>query len=169
MAEKSEMAIIKERSDITLGALSGEDVAAIAGPVLTMGYRIIKTVWTGVAVGITAGEGSGLILGIANNDLTAAQIEASLEAQGPLFRGDRNLEELSNRFTKIVGQSVPVLGAVELAFVGPEGGAPVSTILRWSFPLGTSGWKWFIYNLGTGLTTGGTMRIMATHYGVWLS
>ncbi len=172
MAKKgSEMAIIKEQTTITLGALSGLDVAAQAGPTLLAGYRIIKTVWSATVIGLTVGEGVGLVLGIANNDLSAAEIEESLETNGPVNRGDRDREELAGRFTKIIGESRDITNGanVELPVVGPNGGAPVETILRWSFPLGTGGWKWFIYNLGTGVTTGATVRIIATHYGVWLN
>ncbi len=165
----SEMAIIKDVSIITIGGLSGQDVAAQAGPVLQKGYRLIKTRLAAHAVGVTSGEGGGLILGIANNDLTAAQIEASLEAGGPLFRGDRDLEEQAERFTKIVGAVAQAQNvSTEHKFTGPENGSPWEFVSRWSFPLGTAGWKWFVYNLGTGMTTGATVRILATHYGVWL-
>ncbi len=164
----SKMAIIKEQTTITLGALSGQDLAAQAGPVLAKGFRIIKTVWSATVIGLTTTEGLGLVLGIANNDLTAAQIEESIEAAGPLFRGDRNLEEFAERFTKQLGMVQDSGGPTEKPVIGPKGGSPSEAVLRWSFPLGTSGWKWWAYNLGTGLTTGATLRILATHYGVWL-
>ncbi len=165
----SELAIIKDNTIVTLGALSGQAVAAQAGPVLKQGYRIVKTIWSAVAIGLTAAEATGLILGLANNDLTAAQIKESLEAGGPLNRGDRDLEEKANRFTKQMGMmETPLVAATESRFKGPEGGSPTESKIMWSFPLGNAGFKWWIYNLGTGLTTGASVRVLATHMGVWL-
>ncbi len=163
------LAIIKEQTSFTLGALAGLDLAAGAGPTLTAGYRIIKTVWSAVVTALTSNEGVGLVLGIANKDLTAALIEASLETGGPRFRGDRDFEELAERFTKMLGQTQQTqVSGIETSIRGPDGGSPTETILRWSFPLGAAGWNWWIYNLGTTLTTGASVNILATHYGVWL-
>ncbi len=163
------LAIIKEQVTITLGALATLDTTVGAGPVLAQGYRIIKTVWSATAVALSSNQGSGMILGIVNKDLSAAQIEASLEANGPLFRGDRDREELAERFTKQLGQVTSTLvSGTEVVFKGPTGGSPTETILRWSFPLGAAGWNWWIYNLGSTLTTGASAHVLATHYGVWL-
>ncbi len=169
MAKDSELAIIKEQTSFTLGALVAKDLVAGSGPVLAAGFRIVKTVWVATITGLTSNEGVGLVLGIANGDLSASLIEASLEAGGPKFRGDRDFEELANRFTKMLGMTQATLvSGVETAIIGPEGGSPSESILRWSFPLGTTGWKWFLYNLGGTLTTGASLNLLATHYGVWL-
>lgn len=163
------LAIIKEQTTMTLGALTTLDTAVAAGPVLTQGYRIIKTRWSATGVALTSNEGMGIQLGIANKDLTAQQIEASLETNGPLFRADRDREETAERYTMLLGSSIATLvSGTEIVIVGPNGGAPTETILRWSFPLGAAGWNWFVYNLGGTLTTGASLHILATHYGVWL-
>lgn len=163
------LAIIKEQTTVTLAALAGLDLVAAAGPVLAQGFRIIKTVWSCGVISLTSNEGLGLILGISNGDLSAAEIEESLEAGGPLFRGDRDITERSERFTKQLGTvNRTAVSGVSVMFQGPTGGSPTETILRWSFPLGTAGWNWWIYNLLDTLTTGASARILATHYGVWL-
>ncbi len=162
------LAIIKEQTSITLGAFTALDTAVGAGPALTAGFRIIKTVWSATVVALTSTQGAGLLLGIANKDLTAQLIEASIETGGPLFRGDRDNEETAERYTKILGQVLENATDTAAVVKGPNGGSPNEAILRWSFPLGAAGWNWFAYNLGETLTTGATMQIVATHYGVWL-
>ncbi len=112
-----------------------------------------------------------MYLGIANADLTAAQIEECLETSGPLGPADRDKAEEAERFCKIVGEFVTRTGASDtvLALVGPEGGAPVSKTIRWTF-IEDIGWNWFIYrNAAAAMTTGATVRLLATNYGVWVT
>ncbi len=159
-------AIVKESTSFTLGALGTQDVVAGAGPVMSEDFRIIKTEVYANITGLTTGEAEGLYLGLANGDLSAAEIEESLEAQGPLFPRDRIPEEKAERLTKMIGRFDDK--ALIAVLLGPDGGSPVSKTIRWTFGKSQAGWKWFVHNIGTPLTTGATVRITATHFGVWV-
>ncbi len=162
--------IIKESVSIVLGALGQQDVVVGAGPVITEDFRIIKTEVWGAITGLTSAEADGLYLGIANGDLNAGEIEESLEANGPLFPGQAVEQERAGRLTKMLGQFIPASAANDLSrmLVGPDGGAPVSKTIRWTFGKSQGGWNWFVHNVGTVLTTGATLRLSAVHYGVWV-
>ncbi len=161
-------AIIKELTLVTIGALGSNDVVKAAGPVITEDFRIIKTEVSCTLTALTAGEGTGASLGIANNDLSAAEIEESLEVTGPLFPGDRILQEKAERFTKILGEFVPGNVNTQMLLQGPDGGSPVSATIRWTFGNSQAGWGWFVYNNGAAITTGATAVVRAVHYGVWV-
>ncbi len=161
-------AIIKELTTVSLGTLDINVALIFTGPIaLEENFRILKTQVIAYATGLTSGEGNGLVLGIANGELAASEIEESIEADGPLDRSDRIVQEKAERFTKFVGTARPTGTAGELAIVGPEGGSPIEFNLRWTFT-DTDSWAWFVYNMGPQLTTGATIRVVATHYGVWV-
>ncbi len=162
--------IIKESTSISLGVLTQQDVVVGAGPVITEDFRIIKTeVWATIT-GLTVNEADGLHLGIANGDLSAAEIEESLEAQGPLFPGQAIERERAGRLTRMIGSFLfrGTTPNVAVQLIGPDGGSPVSKTIRWTFGKSQGGWNWFIHNFGTALTTGATCRLTAVHYGVWV-
>ena len=73
-------AIVKEQTSLTLGALAGQAFTNIASSVsLDMDFRILKSEITAVVRAVTSLEGQGLILYMAEGDLSGAETEANIE------------------------------------------------------------------------------------------
>ncbi len=164
-------AIIREVVDLSVGALAGR--AAVLAPssvALVEDFRILKTELFATVVGLDAGEGEGLLLGMANGNLTAAEIEASIETQGPLGPSDRILQESAERQFHILGEFRHIVAVTDLVFIGKsEWSAGVKDIFRWTYT-DTDGWTYFLYlNSPASIATGWNLAIQATHYGVWLT
>jgi len=158
--------IIKEDISQALGALGGGSAILIATGQGTMlsAFRMLKSKIAGQVTGLTSGEAKGqLMLGIANGNLTLAEIEAAIESNGPVDRSDRVLTELAERAVFYIGRFMPP-GVVATDFMFGD----FEPKVRWSFGE-TDGWNFFVHNLdATALTTGATVRLKATHFGVWI-
>ncbi len=67
----------------------------------------------------------------------------------------------------------PTVNETERVFRNKYGGGLLNIEPRWTFRRGRTatdgGWNWAVYNDGVTITTGATMHILATHYGVWVS
>jgi len=153
-----------------LGALGAK--AAIGLGTLQSGmtedFRILKSKIVAWVVGLTAGQGEGLCLGIQNGELSAAEVAECLVANGPTDRNDRLLVERAGRYCEIFGDFVWMDPAsVSMRLQGPEGGQPVTIKPRWTFN-DPEAWDLFVFNAGGALTTGALLQLQATHYGVWL-
>ncbi len=168
-------AIVKEQSSVSLGALAGQDLAFGAGGVaLDMDFRILRSDITAVATAMTSLEGQGLILYMAQADLSAADIEANIEQNGPKRLGDKLEEEIASRWVRRIGiTSGPTVNETERVFRNKYNGGLLNIEPRWTFRRARTategGWNWAVYNDGITLTTGATVRILATHYGVWVT
>ncbi len=167
-------AILREKTQVTLGALAADDVAAnVSALALDGDFRILKSEITCTLRAITSLEGAGLILYMANADLTAAQIEATIEQNGPQASNDRDRQEIAERWVRRVGTSPNgTVNLTERMFENEHGGSLLTINPRWTFKrrrtVTDGGWKWAVYNDGVVLTTGATANILATHYGVWV-
>ncbi len=165
-------AIIRELiTNGALGSVTAKSVVAFAGPVLQEDFRILKSEVVALVQGFTTTEGEGLLLGIANGELSAAEIEESIEAAGPLDRNDRVQDERAMRNVKIFGtlRKAGVDGETHGQFENDNGGYLMTMKHRWTYS-NPEGWDWFIYNLSNGtITTGATLQLVATHYGVWVT
>ncbi len=163
-------AILRDSSaSPALGALAFQDLVSI-GNVLTLqdDFRILKSIISANIVGLTSGEGSNLIFGMANGELTAAEIEECIEATGPVDRNDRLAQERAERQVRVLGVSGPIDNSTTRKIIG-EGGSPVLIDkFPWTYS-NPEGWQFFLYNLGITLTTGATLEMIATHYGVWVT
>ncbi len=169
-AKKAPVAIIRETAVITLATLG--DVTAIKATQavsITDDFRIIKSEYRAFATGVTTQEFFGMNLYLVNDDLTAQQISNALVNDGPTNSSDRDKIEASNRFVKLMGHSETSERAnTVIAFKGPQNNEVMSEVVRWSFNKGV-GWNWAVFNnSGGALTTGGLVKIIATHYGVWI-
>ncbi len=164
-------AILREQiSGAALGALAAKDGIVIAGGLtLREDFRILKSEITALVIGLTSGQGEeGLSLHLCNGDLAEADIEACLETNGPLDRSDRDLAERAERFVRKIGVIRAEAADSEHTFSNEQGGGMLVVKPRWTFS-NASGWKYFVYNDGVLLTTGATVELMATHYGVWVT
>ncbi len=168
-------AIVKEQTTITLGALAGQDLAAAASAVLLdMDFRILRSDITAVITGATSLEAVGLILYMAQGILSVAEMEANIELNGPVRLGEKIEEEVASRWVRRVGITTgPTVNETERVFKNKHGGALLNIEPRWTFRRGRTasegGWNWGVYNDGVTLTAGGIVRILATHYGVWVT
>ena len=167
-------AIIKEDTSFTLGALAAQDVLATDSNVaLDKDFRILKTELSAILTGVTSLEGAGLLLYMTEGDLTAAEIEENIELNGPVTDGDQEGQERASRWVRRVAvSSDDTVNNTERSMRG-EGNSPlISLNPRWTFRRRRTstegGWNWAIYNDGVVLTTGTTVRVKATHYGVWV-
>lgn len=167
--------IVREQTSITLGALALNDAAGANSAVeLDMDFRILKSEITAVARGVTSLEGQGLILYMVQGDLLVADAEATIEVNGPLRMGDRTQIEIAERWVRRVGITVgPTVNETERVFRNETNGALLTINPRWTFRRGRTategGWVWLVYNSGVTITTGVTINLIATHYGVWVT
>ncbi len=167
-------AILKEKTTITLAALAADAlVAASSGLLLDGDFRILKSEITCVIKGITSLEGQGLILYMANGDLSASQMEGNIETNGPQSSNDRDRQETAERWVRRVGiTGGPTVNETERVFRNEHNGALLTINPRWTFKrrrtVGDGGWNWGVYNSGVVLTSGATCDLLATHYGVWV-
>ncbi len=168
-------AIVKEQTTFTLGALAGQAVVGSNSSVqLDEDFRILRSDITCVLTGMTSLEGVGLILYMTEGDLTDPEVEANIEQNGPLRLGKQIEEEIASRWIRRVGITTgPTVNETERTMRNKWGGALLDLEPRWTFRRGRTategGWNWRVYNDGVTITTGASARIIATHYGVWVS
>ncbi len=168
-------AIVKEKTTLTLGALAADDtVLADSAVQLDMDFRILKSDITAVAKGVTSLEGQGLVLYMTEGDLSASEVEVNIEQNGPVRLGQQIEEELASRWVRRVGITIgPTVNETERVFRNKYGGGLLEINPRWTFRRGRTategGWNWVAYNSGETITTGATVVILCTHYGVWVT
>ncbi len=163
-------AIIKERNSVALSTL-GQNVALkidSAPVVLAEDFRILKSEVFGHIDGLTSSEGEGLYLGIANDELTAAEIAEAINLSGPVDRNDRVSTERSERAVWLISALGGAVVDLSRRFTGHDGGPMIVWKKRWTFS-NPQGWIFFVFNDSAALTAGSTVRLIATHYGVWLT
>ncbi len=167
-------AILKEQVTFALAGLAGQDLVQADSAISLDGdFRILKTDLTCVITGLTAGEGNGLILYMAQGELSAAEQEANIETNGPVSSQDRTNAELAERWVRRLAiLSGNTATNTERVMRNENNGGLLKFQPRWTFKrrrtASSGGWNWSIYNDGVTITTGATARILATHYGVWV-
>ncbi len=161
--------IIRESRTQAIGAMS-QVVLLIGTKLVTLErFRMLKTELFATITGLTAGEGIGLYLGIADGDFTAAEIEAAIESNGPLGPNEAIEEELAERFMTMLGAlSVPDQAQSEATFRNENNGGMMTANPRWTFSR-TKSWNFFLYNIGAAVTTGASINIRAKSFGVWVT
>ncbi len=163
-------AIIIENRSQALSTLATAAVIFIGTKLpIAEDFRMLKAqIFAGIE-GLAAGEGNGLLIGLAHGDLTVGEIKDSLDMEGPSDRGDLIKQEQALR-------PIFLLGALEKDTNDTQGhfrslwGSEYGIVAkpRWTFQT-TDSWNWFIYNEGGAvLTTGSTVRINTKCFGVWL-
>jgi len=161
-------AIVLESRAQTLGTIAGAAALLIGTKLATTeDFRILKSEVFAAITGATAGELVGLLIGIADGDLTTTEIEEAIELNGPLDRHATIESERSMRFVKLFGAVVRESAGSELVFVAEGGAAMMEVKPRWTFGLGKS-WNWFVYNLAAAPTTGASVQLRAKSFGVWV-
>ncbi len=135
---------------------------------ITEDFRMARAEVAAHIEGLTATEGSGVMFGICNGELTEAEIAECLVADGPTNPTDRLGVERAGRFVRILSQSEITETDTTTIFKNDTGGPLIKEKVNWTFT-DTNGWDWFIYNDGPGaFQTGATVRLLSTIYGGWL-
>ncbi len=159
---------INEVLTITLGALAQLDVIGEGGLAVTQnGFCTSSTILSQLSA-LTSGEGTGLMLGVANGDLNDGEIEEAIEAQGPFFKDQVPQHDRAARMVRMVGP------------IGPQAHETPSTLLthfeffdHYPTRIGFSEDKanmlrWFVYNAGpAALTTGSSVQLVLMHNVRW--
>ncbi len=153
--------IIREDRAVTTGTLA-VNTAILASAQITLGedFRMLKSEFSFQVSNSVADE--SVLIGIANGDLTIAEIAECLEVNGPTDRNDRVAVERSER---AVWPIVNIGNASRIA----NDGLPIEIKLRWTFS-NPEGWVFFAYNQSDAtLGTSMIVTIIAKHFGVWVT
>ncbi len=140
---------------------------------LTLGedFRMLKNEVFAHINGATAGQVAGLLLGICNGSLSAAEIAESIVADGPVNPDEVPQKEHAMRAVWLIGATRHGRGIAdetEGAFEGENGGPLMVVKPRWTFN-NPAGWDYFVFNnSGTVLTTGADIRLVSTVFGLWV-
>ncbi len=151
-----------------LGALATLDVALLGGSydaALVEDFRIFKMdYWMNISPNqATVILDGPVIIGIAAGNLTAAEIEQSLEAI-PLNADATALEESNRPVWPLETFLIPDADNADNSDLTRKG----SINLRWTFQ-NPSGWVWWAYNLSSfNLITGSTVVTLAKMFGMWV-
>ncbi len=165
--------IITDTRAQALSTLGANAVIKVGTPlILAEDFRMLKAEAYAHIDILAAGEGEGLILGIANNALSVTEIKEAIDgAQGPLQRNDTVSADRAERAVFLVAKAqVHDPTAVRSDFLdGVTGGMKIVAKPRWTFG-DPEGWCWFIYNNGLALAGGTpTVRLTSKIFGVWVT
>ncbi len=160
--------IIREQRNQALGALSQSAGIIIGTNLATLErYRMLRCEMIATVIGLTTGEGTGLLFGLADGDLTLAEIEAAIETNAPVGPNDTIGAEVAQRPVWFMG-AVDRETGTEAIFENENGGHMLVIKPRWTFAR-TKSWNFFVYNLGAAITTGATVSIRDKLFGVWVT
>ncbi len=163
--------IIREFRTQALGALAGTTGILIGSKIATLErFRMLKSEIQAVIVAMASLEGVGLALYLVDGEYTLAEFEAAMElVAGPVGPNDRINEELAERFILWAGSvNVGENAVIERQVTNEHGGGLLSVKPRWTFAR-TKSWNWILYNHGSTLTTGATVKLYAKDFGVWVT
>ncbi len=159
--------IITERSVITLGALAnGVAIKQTAPLAISDDFRVLKSEYSMGFTGHTGGEGP-LDVYLCNNDLSVASIADAIDAQGPLNKSDRDLDERAMRAVHLIG-TMQIPGTTGHVIGADNQHGVIEDKHPWTYTKGV-GWTLAAHNnSGSTLTTGTVIRFSAKHFGVWV-
>ncbi len=115
--------------------------------------------------GLTAGDGPWLF-GVMQGDLSLAELEVYLEQNGPITPADIALSEVASRgkYIRKLGSLIAVGdGTVAVAFLDHKSLSGLKAP-ETAETLGSGGWAWWLYNVGTQMTTGATWKVIVDHF-----
>ncbi len=161
--------IIREQRSVNLSTLAA-GAAILVGTKLAMtdDFRMLRSEVQAHLAGGTAGDVEGLIFGLADGDLTVAEIAATILANGPLDANDIVTGNIAMRPVWNMGVAITNFDGTDGFYQG-EANSPMLIVKpRWTFSA-TKSWNWFVFNdTGSALTTGASTFILAKNFGVWV-
>ena len=161
-------AILRESQTVDTTTLAANTVVKFSSQLaLTDHFRIIKTEYF-IIMRIGSGSpGEHAMVGLADNELSVAEIAETLEVDGPVHSADNLKAERAMRPVWLFEGFVHT-SANEGTHLMSNRGAPSEKVLRWTFAE-DHGWTWFVWNpLGSAYADGPTYTVIAKHYGVWV-
>ncbi len=162
--------IIREFRTQALGALAGSAGIIIGTNLNTLErFRMLKAELQVVVVAVTGNEGAGMSLFLVDGEFTLTQFEAAMElTSGPLGPNEAPDAAIAERFMVWAGMTVSDETGTEVPLINDMGGPLLTVKPRWTFARAKS-WNWILYNHGTTLTTGATVKLFAKDFGVWVT
>ncbi len=162
--------MIQEARSQALGTLAQDAGILIGTKLATLErFRMLKAQVDATIDSIAAGEAAGLSLYLADGDLSLTEIESKIEGNGPLGPNDRIQADQTERPVFLIGKPDANATSGEVTVRDMHTGAPVCIAKpRWTFAR-TKSWNWVVHNRGPALTTGATIRIVVTNFGVWVT
>lgn len=136
-------------------------------PALVTRFRILKAELVATVIGLTGGEGDGLVLYLVDGQYDIAEINAMIENGLPLGPNDSVLGETALRFNKRMGVTSHEISN-EAIFHGKQNSPIMEETVRWTFEKAES-MNLVVYNMGVVLTTGATVQIAVKYFGVWVT
>ncbi len=130
-------------------------------------FRLLKTEYLPSIDGLAAGE--SIILGLADNNLSVAEIAEAIQLNGPINRNQNVEKERARRpvwLLATIGADVSGLGVAV-----PNQGMPIVWKKRWTFSKGTGqGFVFFVINPDDSALSAAAQKwhYRATHFGVWV-
>jgi len=161
--------MIRESRSNVLGALAQGVGVQIDTKLATLErFRMLRGEIFATVTGLTSGEGTGLILVLADGDLSLTEVDEAIDsANGPLGPNDQVIEAIAERPVWLIAAVDRETGP-EAMFENDQGGHMLVIKPRWTFAR-TKSWNWIVYNLGSILTTGATVHIRTKLFGVWVT
>ncbi len=160
--------IIRENRNQAIGGIAAGAAVLIGTKLATLErFRMLRTEVFAVAIGLTTGEGTGLLFGLADGQFTLGEVEGAIEANGPLGPNDTVTEDIADRPVWFLGALDRETGT-EAIFENENGGHMLVSKPRWTFAR-TKSWNFFVYNLGASMTTGANVGIRTKSFGVWVT
>ncbi len=164
-------AILREAVVATLlGMVHHTAVFFTGGIVLTNdSFRMLKAILAGSVNGLTAGQGEGLYVGIAQGDQSVAEIAATLVLDGPVAARLTDISDVAEKPVWLIAgfDTQKSTTGTRGSLVGANGGKLATGTQQWTYPKGV-GWNYFMWNEGLALTTGASATMTVTEFGVWV-
>ncbi len=158
--------ILQESSGISLGTLA--DRTAIKGTAfgLTEDVVLVKSEYLVHVDDLPLDDGP-VFFGIADENLTVAEIKECLDQDGPKGPELREETEQASRPVFLICQMGQGQGN-SLNTIVPNDGMPIVRTHKWVYRSAT-GWNHFAFNdSGEAFATGGVLRFQAKHYVRWI-
>ncbi len=160
--------IIRESRSQVLGTIAAESALIIGTKLATLErFRMLRCEVQATIVNLTSGEGTGMLLVLADGQFTQTEVEATIEADGPLGPNDDVTENIADRPVWTFG-AVDRETGTEALFENDMGGHTMVVKPRWTFAR-TKSWNFLVYNLGAAPTTGSSVIIRVKSFGVWVT
>lgn len=163
MAEQLKTSVVETHATNALGALTAESVLLVAGPTMTRGGTMISTTVQAV-VNLRDSNDGPYLFGVADKDLTAAEIEKYLALNGPVSPSDTIGAERASRGKKIRELGLIGSDGFDLISAGPTSLSLRNTKVRLAFREDTAGWNWWLRLLSPDISSGSNLRVYADSF-----